>query len=243
MIMPTSSAQAPLATPNKPLLQTPAKIVNKSLSKPITVNNAPALKTPASKTLAPKTPAPKTPAPKTSAPKTPALKAPVPKTPAPKTPPKRHRHICGICGKELFSKEEAEAHVKNHKVEAMTATSPPAPSPPQEQQPQSTKTPSPLSNSATLNTSEPQKPKAKLMRCKRCQAIVEARHVKTHVCNSVKYNCRLCDCSFGAENLLVVHLETHTQSKTKDKNKDGAVKRKEKLNNSKVGYACLTFVD
>ncbi|KAL7305988.1 hypothetical protein TKK_0001457 [Trichogramma kaykai] len=53
--------------------------------------------------------------------------------------------------------------------------------------------------------------KAKLMRCKRCQAIVEARHVKSHVCNSVKYNCNRCECSFGAEHLLVAHLDTHKE--------------------------------
>lgn len=112
---------------------------------------------------------------------------------------KRQRHICGICGKELFSKDEAEAHVKNHTVEA---------TPVAKSKPTSTSiAPTPLLQTA--------KPKPKLMRCKRCQAIVEARNVKTHVCDSVKYNCRLCQCSFGAEHLLVVHLENHTQFKEK----------------------------
>ena len=105
-------------------------------------------------------------------------------------PQKRQRHICGICGKELFSKEEAETHVKNHKVESTTQVMMGAPTPPS------------------------QKNKPKLMRCKRCQAIVEARHVKTHVCNSIKYNCKLCECSFGAEHLLIAHLETHTHLKS-----------------------------
>ncbi|XP_011495585.1 PREDICTED: uncharacterized protein LOC105360389 [Ceratosolen solmsi marchali] len=101
-------------------------------------------------------------------------------------PLKRQRHICGICGKELFSKEEAEAHVKNHKVDA---------------------------GSGRPGSEPTTKSKPKLMRCKRCQAIVEARHVKSHVCNSVKYNCNLCECTFGVEHLLEAHLETHAQYK------------------------------
>ncbi|XP_008209270.1 uncharacterized protein LOC100678424 isoform X2 [Nasonia vitripennis] len=113
-------------------------------------------------------------------------------------PGKRQRHICGICGLELFSKEDAETHVKNHTVE---------PTPVAKSPPTANIAPTPLLQST--------KPKPKLMRCKRCQAIVEARNVKTHVCDSVKYKCRLCDCSFGAEHLLVAHLETHTQIVTK----------------------------
>lgn len=111
---------------------------------------------------------------------------------APK-PGKRQRHICGICGIELFSKEEAETHVKNHTVEQTVVGKSP-----------------PTTNSAPTPLLQSTKLKHKLMRCKRCQAIVEARNVKAHVCDSVKYKCRLCDCSFGAEHLLVAHLETHT---------------------------------
>ncbi|KAJ8668221.1 hypothetical protein QAD02_009884 [Eretmocerus hayati] len=131
-----------------------------------------------------------------------------PPTPSPKvtnnvvgsntpTPAKRQRHICGICGEELFSKEAAEAHVKNHNVDTIPKSN------------SSHLANEKLVTSIPAVTAPLQKHKPKLMRCKRCQAIVEAKHVKTHVCSSVKFNCTLCDCSFGVEHLLKAHMDTH----------------------------------
>ncbi|CAK9806909.1 Zinc finger protein 26 [Anthophora quadrimaculata] len=57
--------------------------------------------------------------------------------------------------------------------------------------------------------------KHKMMRCKRCHEIVEARFVKAHVCKSTKqqiHKCYVCNSTFRTEKLLVRHLESHDQS-------------------------------
>lgn len=57
--------------------------------------------------------------------------------------------------------------------------------------------------------------KHKMMRCKRCHEIVEARFVKAHVCKSTKqqtHKCYVCNSTFRTEKLLVHHLESHDQS-------------------------------
>ncbi|KAK2581804.1 hypothetical protein KPH14_002277 [Odynerus spinipes] len=56
--------------------------------------------------------------------------------------------------------------------------------------------------------------KHKMMRCKRCHEIVEARFVKAHVCRSVKqvHKCYVCNFVFRTEKLLARHLESHDQS-------------------------------
>lgn len=134
----------------------------------------------------------------------------------PKPAIQRQRHICGICAEELFSKEEAEAHVKNHKIEPTVSTT-------------STKVKSGMMNSTSKSSSAPRgsKAKPKLMKCKRCQAIVEEANVKTHQCNSIKYNCTLCECSFGADHLLVQHMETHVQPPTKESKTKTNIKENE----------------
>ncbi|KAF7409527.1 hypothetical protein HZH68_003908 [Vespula germanica] len=56
--------------------------------------------------------------------------------------------------------------------------------------------------------------KHKMMRCKRCHEIVEARFVKAHVCRSIKqvHKCYVCNVVFRTEKLLAHHLESHDQS-------------------------------
>ncbi|XP_053973027.1 uncharacterized protein LOC128873430 isoform X1 [Hylaeus volcanicus] len=57
--------------------------------------------------------------------------------------------------------------------------------------------------------------KHKMMRCKRCHEIVEAKLVKSHVCKSTKqqsHKCYVCNSTFRTEKLLVRHLESHDQS-------------------------------
>ncbi|XP_078036251.1 uncharacterized protein LOC144469647 isoform X3 [Augochlora pura] len=57
--------------------------------------------------------------------------------------------------------------------------------------------------------------KQKMMRCKRCHEIVEAKFVKSHVCKSTKqqlHKCYVCNSTFRTEKLLVRHLESHDQS-------------------------------
>ncbi|XP_058803543.1 titin-like isoform X2 [Phymastichus coffea] len=149
---------------------------------------------------------------------------PVKSTPKPLTPNstpskaivKRQRHICGICGKELFSKEEAEAHVKSHKTDSLALSSKPLkqilPKASSGLKPTIVTTTTVTSPAVESQSQSKTKPKPKLMRCKRCQAIVEAKEVRSHVCNSVKFNCTLCECSFGAEHLLLEHIETHARN-------------------------------
>ncbi|XP_076290062.1 uncharacterized protein LOC143213762 [Lasioglossum baleicum] len=60
-----------------------------------------------------------------------------------------------------------------------------------------------------------QQNKHKMMRCKRCHEIVEARFVKAHVCKSTKqqlHKCYVCNSTFRTEKLLVRHLESHDHS-------------------------------
>ncbi|XP_015174514.1 PREDICTED: MATH and LRR domain-containing protein PFE0570w-like [Polistes dominula] len=56
--------------------------------------------------------------------------------------------------------------------------------------------------------------KHKMMRCKRCHEIVEARFVKSHVCRSMKqmHKCYICNFVFRTEKSLANHLESHDQS-------------------------------
>ncbi|XP_015599982.1 uncharacterized protein LOC107269979 isoform X2 [Cephus cinctus] len=57
--------------------------------------------------------------------------------------------------------------------------------------------------------------KHRMMRCKRCHEIVEARYVRVHVCRSNKaatHKCYVCNSTFRTEKLLVRHLETHEES-------------------------------
>lgn len=56
--------------------------------------------------------------------------------------------------------------------------------------------------------------KHKMMRCKRCHEIVEARFVKLHVCRSVKqvHKCYVCNLVFRTEKSLAHHLDIHDQS-------------------------------
>ncbi|CAL7949127.1 unnamed protein product [Xylocopa violacea] len=64
-------------------------------------------------------------------------------------------------------------------------------------------------------SSMPRQNKHKMMRCKRCHEIVEARFVKAHVCKSTKqqiHKCYVCNSTFRTEKLLVRHLENHDQS-------------------------------
>ncbi|KAL2745181.1 zinc finger protein 836-like [Vespula maculifrons] len=60
----------------------------------------------------------------------------------------------------------------------------------------------------------PRHNKHKMMRCKRCHEIVEARFVKAHVCRSIKqvHKCYVCNIVFRTEKLLAHHLESHDQS-------------------------------
>ncbi|KAG7197903.1 hypothetical protein KM043_016145 [Ampulex compressa] len=60
----------------------------------------------------------------------------------------------------------------------------------------------------------PRHNKHKMMRCKRCHEIVEARYVKSHVCKSTKqvHKCYVCNSTFRTQKLLVRHLESHDQS-------------------------------
>lgn len=67
----------------------------------------------------------------------------------------------------------------------------------------------------TETTSISRHNKHKMMRCKRCHEIVEARFVKAHVCKSSKqqiHKCYVCNSTFRTEKLLVRHLESHDQS-------------------------------
>ncbi|XP_076749851.1 uncharacterized protein LOC143422809 isoform X2 [Xylocopa sonorina] len=67
----------------------------------------------------------------------------------------------------------------------------------------------------TEAASMPRQGKHKMMRCKRCHEIVEARFVKAHVCKSTKqqiHKCYVCNSTFRTEKLLVRHLENHDQS-------------------------------
>lgn len=70
------------------------------------------------------------------------------------------------------------------------------------------------SHTTALNsevTSKSKKPR--MMRCKRCHEIVDARLVRVHTCRSAKFHkCYVCNSTFRSEKMLVSHLETHDES-------------------------------
>lgn len=99
-------------------------------------------------------------------------------------------HICGVCGLTFHTRKDVEAHVRSHKITDSSA----------------------MQNE---NATSPQKlrlGKQKVMRCKRCHEIVEARLVKTHVCKTQFHKCYVCDSVFRTRNLLAKHLESHDHS-------------------------------
>lgn len=108
-------------------------------------------------------------------------------------------HICGICGLSFNSRKDVEAHVRTHKVTV-------------------------LQSENAISLSSPQIIKPKVMRCKRCHEIVEARLVKGHVCKTMTdvHKCFVCDSTFRTEKLLARHLNTHDQSEF---NLTNAIKR------------------
>ncbi|KAI4504601.1 hypothetical protein M0802_000151 [Mischocyttarus mexicanus] len=65
-----------------------------------------------------------------------------------------------------------------------------------------------------MDNTIPRSNKHKMMRCKRCHEIVEARFVKSHVCRSTKqlHKCYVCNVVYKTEKLLAHHLESHDQS-------------------------------
>ncbi|XP_012264593.2 uncharacterized protein LOC105690967 [Athalia rosae] len=55
--------------------------------------------------------------------------------------------------------------------------------------------------------------KPRMMRCKRCHEIVDARLVRVHICRSSKsHRCYVCNSTFRSEKMLICHLETHDES-------------------------------
>lgn len=106
-------------------------------------------------------------------------------------------HICGVCALTFNSRKEVEAHVRTHKI--MTSAN--------------------VTQVATLQNENaaatpPRQNKQKMMRCKRCHEIVEARFVKSHICKTATevHKCYVCNSMFRTEKLLVRHLESHDQS-------------------------------
>jgi len=97
-------------------------------------------------------------------------------------------HICGVCGLSFNSRKEVETHVRTHKVTM-------------------------LQNENAI-TFPPRQNKQKMMRCKRCHEIVEARYVKAHVCKTATevHKCFVCNSTFRTEKLLARHLNSHDQS-------------------------------
>ncbi|EFN78234.1 Zinc finger protein 26 [Harpegnathos saltator] len=94
-------------------------------------------------------------------------------------------HICGVCGLSFNSRKDVEMHVRSHKVTV------------------------PENNTATVTR------KSKVKRCKRCQTLVDARYVKSHVCKTstpLLHKCYVCNSTFRTEKLLVRHLDNHDQS-------------------------------
>ncbi|KMQ90881.1 zinc finger protein 26 [Lasius niger] len=103
-------------------------------------------------------------------------------------------HICGVCALTFNSRKDVEAHVRSHKVMASASVTT-------------------LQNENAVVT-PPRQNKQKMMRCKRCHEIVEARFVKSHVCKTATeiHKCYVCNSMFRTEKLLVRHLESHDQS-------------------------------
>ncbi|XP_046747989.1 uncharacterized protein LOC124412287 isoform X2 [Diprion similis] len=59
----------------------------------------------------------------------------------------------------------------------------------------------------------PKPKKRRMMRCKRCHEVVDARLVRIHTCRTAKFHkCYVCNSTFRTEKLLVTHLETHDES-------------------------------
>ncbi|KAG5310090.1 ZN555 protein, partial [Acromyrmex insinuator] len=105
---------------------------------------------------------------------------------------KVENHICGVCGSMFHSRTEVEAHVRTHQL-APGASVVQVVLQNKEIVPQQIKS---------------QQIKQKMMRCKRCHEIVEARFVKVHVCKTY-HKCHICNSMFRAKNLLLKHLENH----------------------------------
>lgn len=95
-------------------------------------------------------------------------------------------HICVVCGVSFNSRKDVEAHARTHKGSSVETN--------------------------TAPSRQTQKPK--MMRCRRCQEIVEARYVKAHVCKALAcaHKCYVCNSTFRTEKLLMRHLENHDQS-------------------------------
>lgn len=105
-------------------------------------------------------------------------------------------HICGVCGLTFHTRKDVEAHVRTHKLisgatvmQIVLQNENTTPTPPKTRQ-----------------------SKQKVMRCKRCHEIVQARLVKTHVCKTALHKCYVCDSMFRTKNLLAKHLESHDHS-------------------------------
>lgn len=116
-------------------------------------------------------------------------------------------HICGVCGLTFHTRKDVEAHVRSHKITDSALEN---------------------ENAATSPQKSPRQSKQKMMRCKRCHEIVEARFVKTHVCKTQFHKCYVCNSMFRTKNLLAKHLDSHDRSEFNILNAIG----NKKLNNS-----------
>lgn len=136
---------------------------------------------------------------------------------------KSENHICGVCGITFYNRDDAEAHVRGHKASGASVVQVVL-----ENSPQKTAT-SPQKTAATSQKiASAQKGKQKMMRCKRCHEIVEARLVKTHVCKTSLHKCYVCDSMFRTKSLLSKHLESHDHTEFNVANAIG----NKKLNNA-----------
>ncbi|XP_029663442.1 uncharacterized protein LOC115235661 isoform X1 [Formica exsecta] len=106
-------------------------------------------------------------------------------------------HICGVCALTFSSRKDVEAHVRTHKT-----------------MPSASVTHVTTLQNENAAATPPRQNKQKMMRCKRCHEIVEARFVKSHVCKTATeiHKCYVCNSMFRTEKLLVRHLESHDQS-------------------------------
>lgn len=118
-------------------------------------------------------------------------------------------HICGVCGLTFHTRKDVEAHVRSHKITTDSTVVV-------------------LQNENATSPQKSRQGKQKMMRCKRCHEIVEARFVKTHVCKTQLHKCYVCDSMFRTKNLLAKHLESHDHSEFNIINAIG----NKKLNNS-----------
>lgn len=117
-------------------------------------------------------------------------------------------HICGVCGLTFRTRKDVEAHVRSHKITTDSSIV--------------------LQNENATSPQKSRQGKQKMMRCKRCHEVVEARLVKTHVCKTQLHKCYVCDSMFRTKNLLAKHLESHDHSEFNIINAIG----NKKLNNS-----------